>query len=241
MSSYKYIIPQVIDDPLLPNWYDTVTIGSHQVTIDPRMQNTQQTLAVLPSKSKSGDSIEVLLQANAQTLLCLAARYAYSVPSAQEANIVRPQIKSILENYRSILDYLAHDMAFACSPSPQAQLYFPIAREGETVANFESRFARDFPGLRQAAPIAFDHIVRLQDMAETLWLTKFNKLVNRTKHRQLLPFEEIDCSKVIIHCIGIGVGLGELGFGSIQIADGGALRIVDAEAGLESIIRGPSH
>ena len=103
------------------------------------------------------------------------------------------QIKNLLENLRSALDYVARDV-FDCFCAPPASgrpipVYFPILRRTTTPADFATFVNGRFPGLRDNAPAlyeCFESYQRYRSPADE-WLLQFNELCQENKHSQLSP------------------------------------------------------
>ena len=103
------------------------------------------------------------------------------------------QIKNLLENLRSALDYLAQNVfdCFCTSPTSgkAISVYFPILRRGATPTDFANFANGRFPGLRDNAPAVYECFESYQFYKSPAneWLLQFNDLCQQNKHEQLSP------------------------------------------------------
>lgn len=105
-----------------------------------------------------------------------------------KGNIDRVMLKNVLENLRSALDYLAHDISeeLARIPGGRAapeKLYFPY---GLRENHFLIGVRKNFPTLRDAKPQVFEAILEIQPFQSgENWLFDLCTLTNEAKHRNL--------------------------------------------------------
>ncbi|MEX1357427.1 MAG: hypothetical protein WD981_02275 [Gaiellaceae bacterium] len=93
-------------------------------------------------------------------------------------------VKNILENQRSALDYVAHDLtAKFGSATAKTKVYFPFAPESP---KFEASIDRVMPGVRRARPDLAATIERHQPYNREC-LKQLQELVNPNKHAGLSP------------------------------------------------------
>jgi len=98
------------------------------------------------------------------------------------------EVKGILENLRSPLDYLARDIWDKCiGGEPHNRLYFPIGIRSE--ADFVGRVGRDFPDLAAKSVTVYTALDALQMYRPTgrRALPMLSELVNANKHNDLTP------------------------------------------------------
>ena len=103
------------------------------------------------------------------------------------------QIKNLLENLRSALDYVARDVFERfCTPPEGGKtipVYFPILRRTATPQDFSNFANGRFPGLRENARTLYDCLESYQvyKSPENEWLVQFNELCQENKHEHLSP------------------------------------------------------
>lgn len=104
---------------------------------------------------------------------------------------LRVPVKNVMENLRSALDYMAHDIYEACcqpvrrargQPDPK-NIYFPY---GRTVTDFKSGIDSSLPGLPDACPAIYSLLVSIQPFeAGDNWLYDLCSILNKKKHDRL--------------------------------------------------------
>jgi hypothetical protein len=245
-GEYREILPSELMDVGVPVWGDKLVIdpsAKASLTFFAHPEPHKIVLGYLPTSPASGTSIRLLLKAATKTRMELTRQCAAGPLSHDEAENVAVHIKTSLEHYRSILDYLAHDIYSLCRPTPGSRkprkLYFPNAGPNETNADFHKRFQKEYPQLRNTAPKLFRYIIDIQRFSGETWLNDLVSLVNPMKHHRLAEWEEIDCSSLTIHYKGIGVRLGELGLKCISIPKDHEVRFRFMD--VERAIRGPQE
>jgi hypothetical protein len=129
-------------------------------------------------------SIEALLKRASTDAANLPAAYQASLHAKHIADDLRVQIKTIFENLRSCLDYMAHDIfeGKCLGAKKPSRLYFPIR---QTAVEFKQAVTSDFPGLMTSAPALVSAVEAVQPYKDP-WLGKFNKLNNHNKHQDLV-------------------------------------------------------
>ena len=94
----------------------------------------------------------------------------------------RARIKSVLEQQRSALDYLAVEVT-ARHGTPKGLLYYPLAQDD---ANFSAEVDNKMPGVRAARPDIADVIKSWQPYKPAVeWLRQLNSLAREQKHNRL--------------------------------------------------------
>ncbi|WP_089371172.1 hypothetical protein [Dokdonia pacifica] len=148
-------------------------------------------------------------------------------------SVDRVLIKNVLENLRSALDYVAHDISDKLS-SPNSRVYFPYAKN---LNEFERSVKRNLPNLDKEFPDIYNIIKSIQPFeSSSNWLILVCGLVNAAKHHNLNEIEEKD----IIHgFMGGGMHLSNVGSFNIKNAKLNGLNIksiVVKEGELEELI-----
>lgn len=106
---------------------------------------------------------------------------------------VRNTLKTILQNLRAVLDYVAHDIEESTRPpnlSVPNDLHFPFVhpidrKTGAVIsaqaidAQFCIKLAAKYPGMQTAKPTVYAALRQIQGAP---WLSEFIKVVNEIKH-----------------------------------------------------------
>jgi len=118
---------------------------------------------------------------------------AYNKALHDESLDLRVPVKNLMENLRSALDYMAHDIYELCcqtarvasgKPKPR-NIYFPY---GRTEANFKSGVGSSLPQLATLAPNVYDLITSIQPFrCGDNWLYDLCSILNEKKHDRLTP------------------------------------------------------
>lgn len=118
---------------------------------------------------------------------------AYDKALRDESLDLRVSVKNLMENLRSALDYMAHDIYESCcqtaqlasgKPEPR-DIYFPY---GSSEADFRSRVGSSLPGLRALAPNVYSLIAWIQPFqCGDNWLNDLCLILNENKHNRLTP------------------------------------------------------
>jgi hypothetical protein len=106
---------------------------------------------------------------------------------AENGEINRVDIKNMLENMRSILDYLAQDILRSfktrCGKKIKDKIYFPY---GEKKSHFEKSIKDNLPGLNDYMPDVYGIIEGCQGyVCNNSWLHDLCYLTNDVKHNKL--------------------------------------------------------
>lgn len=224
--------PDWSDDFRIPTVGDSVKVASAHVLTLPAGQPSpvEFRFAVQP---KSDDGV---LRERAQAIATLLKRVHRDTGRFLQAHIdaeanrtsveeLKVDLKNILENYRSTLEYVAHYLAAACSPQPdEERVQFPIASSTDDATSFRVKLDRWFPGLYSSAPQAHACIMSVQPFASDPWLRELGDLSNRNKHRILLPHALKEVQSLVVTTGVTGVRLGELGLKSISVYPNAVMR-----------------
>ncbi len=118
---------------------------------------------------------------------------AYNKEFCNEALDLHVPVKNLMENLRSALDYMAHDIYESCcqaervatGKSEPRNIYFPY---GRTETDFRSSVGSSLPGLATLAPNAYDLLISLQPFrCGDSWLYDLCSILNEQKHDRLTP------------------------------------------------------
>lgn len=106
------------------------------------------------------------------------------------------EIKHILEDLRSILDYIAVDIHKKYCPFHKTKkIYFLYSNENENETNFVSKINKNFPGLYENYPEIYDILSSVQNFKDkSNWIVKLNDLANEVKHNELY-INDIECKR----------------------------------------------
>ncbi len=104
---------------------------------------------------------------------------------------LRVPVKNLMENLRSTLDYMAHDIYESCcqsartasgQPDPK-NIYFPY---GKTEADFKAGIGSSLPDLDTHAPEIYKILLSIQPfVCGDTWLCDFCVILNEKKHDHL--------------------------------------------------------
>src|SRR4051794_26396572 len=107
---YKEIWPRDLGDLGLPVWGDTIIVPSTtkgSCVLRARGQQATVILAKLPMAPLSGTSVKSLLKAATRIRLALTRRCGAGPLPNEAREEVAVEVKTALEHYRSVLDYIA--------------------------------------------------------------------------------------------------------------------------------------
>lgn len=139
------------------------------------------------------DQIAALLQHAKINLKKIETQYQQSLDEKIVSTSLQIDIKNMMENLRSSLDYLAHDIyEEVIMPARKLtwlkeldKVYFPY---GKNENDFKSRIGASLPNLGWLHPIIYTLIENLQfHKSGDNWLYQFCEIVNEKKHNTLTP------------------------------------------------------
>lgn len=133
-------------------------------------------------------------------MVALQEDYRSSLETKEVSEELKVDIKNILENLRSCLDYIARDIHDRYIPDTTTRLYFPIRH---TINEFNSAISRYYPGLDQSAPGVYAIIEQAQPYNDP-WLGQFNRLNNDNKHEDLVEQTRTEVRRVTVSSKGGG-------------------------------------
>lgn len=194
---------------------------------------------MLPHEDVMGhfdDATELITHAQ-RTLPRIKQAYDESLHEQTVKPTLRIEIKNLLENLRSALDYCAHGLfdAFGSSAILNPRIYFPYAKMSETQAQFRSanRIEKCIPGITSSRPDIVARIEAYQHYSDpsNRWLPLFMAMINENKHKYLTPqtrhekrgLEVRSGGAAIKLGPGVSIGLGtgaSMSIGDVHIAGG---------------------
>lgn len=139
------------------------------------------------------------------------------------------EIKNLMENLRSALDFTAHGLFDLYGDTSRAsdKIYFPYASETLDSTGFTSKRIIDnkIPGLATNRPDIASKIESYQHFADSSnkWLPKFMDLNNENKHQNLTPQTRRETKQLTISSGGASISLGQ--GASISLGKGASISI----------------
>jgi hypothetical protein len=174
---------------------------------------------------------KALLDASEKQLAKITAEYNQSLTKQQIGAPLLVEIKNLMENLRSALDYTAHGLFEKygnCAVDPK--IYFPYAWLTLDLAGFRAKncVGSKIPGLPQNRPDIVTKIESYQHFSnpKNRWLPIFMDLNNENKHQKLTPQTRTQTKQLTIQSGGSHISLGE--GSSIQIRGGAFIQIGDS-------------
>jgi len=139
-------------------------------------------------------SIVALVKKCRDSMATLKEDYQTSLKAKEVSEELKVDIKNILENLRSCLDYIARDVHDKFITGTCDRLYFPIRH---TTNEFLQAISRDYTDLNQSAPDVYATIEQAQPYNDP-WLGKFNRLNNDNKHEDLVEQTRTETMRVTV-------------------------------------------
>lgn len=151
------------------------------------------------------------------------------------------EIKHILEDMQSILDYIAVDIYKKYCNNTKRKIYFIYSSINENESQFITRMNKNFPGLHDNYPLIYNLLSNVQSFNDkSNWLIKLNDLTNEVKHNELyinkvekekhISFQSNDTSMQIVGDMSIqkfGNGYGVFGTGEVYVGGEGNISFYD--------------
>jgi len=160
------------------------------------------------------DDAKALLEHVATELPKLQKAYDDSLT----ANSVKPtlliEIKNVMENLRSALDFSAHGLfdKYCTSALANPKIYFPYSLLGQSRADFQSSnwIEKKIRGITAARPDIVAKLESYQQFVGTQneWLPKFMDLNNENKHKRLTPQTREEARQLTLESGGASASLG---------------------------------
>lgn len=239
------MFPDWHDNLHVPTVEDDVFIKCHTITVDANAVRPENfKLTVQPRTNdgkltKQGRAIGVLLQQTHEKTALFLDKYLQPNITPSEIDTLSVNLKNLLENYRSALDYTAHHIANLCNPKPAPNsVQFPIAKSGELAGDFEKKLDKWFPDLINNSPKVRDYLLSIQEVNGESWLRQLADLSNFNKHHILSDQEPGDFFSTVVRFGDAGVRFGELGLRSLSIEAGGILCFINS-LGHQAEVKGP--
>jgi len=145
-------------------------------------------------------SIAALIRKCRDSMATLKADYQASLSAKTVSEDLKVDIKNILENLRSCLDYIARDIHDKFISATPGRLYFPIRH---TATEFNQAISSDFADLDQTAPDVYAILEQNQPFSVD-WLGKLNRLNNNNKHEDLVEQTRTETRRVTVSSKGGG-------------------------------------
>jgi len=124
-------------------------------------------------------------------------------------------IKNLMENLRSALDFTAHGLfiKYGDQAISNPKIYFPYALEKQSKSDFQNqkRVEKCIPGLSVSRPDIVIKIESYQYFSDptNVWLPQFMNLCNENKHQHLTPQERREIKQLKLTSGTTSISLGE--------------------------------
>jgi hypothetical protein len=238
------MFPDWNDDLAIPTVDDRIFIGDFEITINKPQQSRQVKLVVEPASasglmSERGKAVSAILKRTHVTTAEFLNKILNPELIAGDIEDLRVDLKNLLENNRSALEYVAHYMAARCSPQPRTKdVKFPVSNSSDNSVTFAQKLNRWFPGLTSSRPALEDYLISIQPFNPDQWLHRLSELTNFNKHHSLSVWESSVFQSIIIRVEDNAIRIGELGFQSIDLNTNGKL-IFQTKHGIDAEVAGP--
>jgi hypothetical protein len=145
---------------------------------------------------KRNTNIEALIKNSRTTFAHLQKEYDASLHEKTVRENLKIDIKNILGNLRSCLDYLAHDLfdTLCVGTKRPRHLYFPIRHTGD---KFQKMMRDEYSTLEANNKEVFDFLDSIQPY-NSPWLGQMNELNNENKHQDLVEQTRTELRQVTI-------------------------------------------
>ncbi|MEW8026566.1 MAG: hypothetical protein AB2792_20685 [Candidatus Thiodiazotropha sp.] len=238
---------------IFPNWQGSLgvpTVGDsittkYEIYFESKETDRKQPLMYIQPRSldgiltERGEDIRDLLQYNHTLTENLLEQYLASKTSLAISANLKGNLKNVLENYRSLLEYVSHYMADYCYPKPSVEkIQFPVANKNDTEGSFSRKIDKWYPGLGDEKPKVKEFLISQQHFSGEYWLNDLTVLSNANKHRALSRPVLNEFESTLVYFQGAGVRLGHMGLSYVKIEEEGALKFIGGN-GEEAFIGGP--
>lgn len=139
------------------------------------------------------------------------------------------EIKNLMENLRSALEFTAHGLfkKYGYSDAAKQKTYFPYSLDNQTKEQFlkSNRIKKCIPGINASRPDVVEKITSYQHFADinNRWLPIFMELNNENKHQQLTPQGREESKELRISSEGSSISM--KGGASISLGSGASIEI----------------
>lgn len=175
------------------------------------------------------DDAKALVEHSKAALVRVRSTYDQSLHEHQVSPTLLVEIKSLMENIRSALDFAAGALfAKYGNAKPNAKVYFPYALATQTAAQFRASNRIDvcIPGLLASRPDIVAVLESFQHFggSEWTWVPTFMELNNENKHQRLTPQIRKETRQLKISSSG-GASIVMGGGASISLGRGASIRM----------------
>jgi len=173
---------------------------------------------------KLNSDIQAVLDRAKSDLDEIKTEYEKSLDDKEISSDLRISIKNCLENIRSSLDYLAHQIFKEYCKGENSKIYFPIYSEDKQ--KFEKFMKKTYPDLDKTNSKIYKTLESLQyynDPTNNEWMKDLVSLVNGNKHRKLSPQTRVERKQLRLSSGSTGISLG--GGASIKLGSGASIRM----------------
>lgn len=146
------------------------------------------------------DHIDDLLEDTDEQLALVRHLYEEASQTGTQSKRLKPRIKNVLENQRSILDYLANAIHSQYGTPAKAKIYYPFASKPE---HFKGDMESRMPGVQKNRPDIAQAIERHQPFNRD-WMIWLSKLRNEHGHVILTKHQRTDEIRTDFHLPGGG-------------------------------------
>jgi hypothetical protein len=140
------------------------------------------------------DDIRDLLADTQEQLALVNTIYKGCQETGEETRRLRPRIKNVIENQRSLLDYLAVSVHERFGKETGAKISYPFSTAERFTADIDNRM----PGVRKAQPTITDAIHRHQPFNQD-WMGWLEGLRNEYSHRRLSKHARTEAIRTELH------------------------------------------
>lgn len=157
---------------------------------------------------------KALVEHASKELPKLERAYEDSLLQKEVQSALKIEIKNIMENLRSALDFAARGLfdKYGSSTRSDQKIYFPYALLSQTKTEFHSkkRIEKSIPGIESRPDIVakLDSYQHYSKPANR-WLPLFMELNDENKHERLTPQTREETRELILESGGASVSLGE--------------------------------
>jgi len=148
------------------------------------------------------NDIKALLKRSEKDFKVLKVKYEQCLHEKTIPADLKIDIKNLVGNLRSILDYIANDIRDKYCPPMKAKerLYFPILSDE---ASFNNQCAKWYPSLQNSCPDLWAFLESIQPYHQgNEWLGHFNRINNEHKHENLVEQTRTETKRINVEFSG---------------------------------------